>query len=629
MVLVLAALLALPATMSVSPSADAAVQTTVLRIGFAQRVDSLNPYMGTSDAASVLFSLVYDTLEVADAKLNPSPDLAVQTWAVPSDDSEMIAHPEYPFGSVWQYNLTHEGRFTDGEAFTADDVVFNINLNARNYSALWAFQPYSYFIKDAVKVDDYTVRIHYADRASGKATACAFADLIAIPMLPKHMFFNMTAFDIAFKWDGVFPTETVPIVGTGPFMATSSILDDWLHSDTITLRRNPDCHWKTQYNRVIHFDKIEMVFFEDVSDVSMALRQGTVTLGALSPSEFVGLRDGNVGNVSTYAGPGSARLLDWLEINMNSTGTHQSRLDPAVRRAMQLALDKDYMCRQFYGGMATPGSTLVPPGGHNWHYNLTRSERLDYNLTLANMTLEDAGYKFVSSAVYREATPESLSVQSNWSTNGTLLTYDLWVERHMPTEQRAMGDYIVQQWAKIGIDLNIHWWDNTIFPYGYPEFPPPDISLTGWYAGPDPNTDLFSQATVNYVWNENFYKSEAYSRNYSMSVQSIDRSAREVYVSNCQRIDYEDVSRIVLAYPDRIYAWRTDVFDGWGNWSSEPGRCPDNFWGGNSLFFDLEPRNVPTSGNSETLLLVGAAAVAVSGCSAAFLLVRRWRKGPG
>ncbi len=628
LVVVLTALLVFPTSASVSTSVhEKSAQPAVLRIGFTEKVNSLNPYMGSTDAAEMLFSLVYDTLEVADAELNSSPDLAVQTWAVPLDDPEMASHPEYPFGSVWQYNLTHEGWFTDGEKFTADDVVFNINLNAGNYSTLWDFQPYSHFIKDAVKIDDYTVRIHYADRATGIAIACAFADLVPIPMLPKHLLIdNMNAFDIAFKWNGMFQDETVPIVGTGPFMATSSLKEEWLYGNTITLVRNPNSHWKGQYNKVVHFDKVELVFFDDASEISTALRDGTLTLGVLPALEFIGLRDADVENVTTHAGAGAARLLDWLEFNLNSTGTHQSRLDPAIRRAMEMALDKDYICSQFYGGLATPGSTLVAPGGQDWHYYLTESERLDYNLTLANLALENAGYKFVNSTVYREATQESLSFQSNWSANGTLLTYGLWVERAIPTEKRAMGEYIVQQWAKIGIDVNIDWWDKTILPMVYP-LPIPDIRLTGWYSGPDPNTDLFSQA-VKFGWNSNFYKSEDYSRNYSLSVQSMDAYARKIYVNNCQRINYEDVSRIELAYPDRLYAWRTDVFDGWGNWSSEPGRCLDNFWGGNPIYFDLEPFSTPTHSDSQTVLLVGFAVAAASGCCVvAFLLVRRGRKG--
>jgi hypothetical protein len=64
------------------------------------------------------------------------------------------------------------------------------------------------------------------------------------------------------------------------------------------------------------------------------------------------------------------------------------------------------------------------------------------------------------------------------------------------------------------------------------------------------------------------------------------------FVDECQMTFYQDVGYIVLAYPYQTYAWRTDTFDGWGEWSSHPGRSLDACWGANPLFFDLVPADL-------------------------------------
>lgn len=43
----------------------------VLKIGFLQKVDSINPMMGMTDASRFFYSLVYDSLFSVDSDLDP------------------------------------------------------------------------------------------------------------------------------------------------------------------------------------------------------------------------------------------------------------------------------------------------------------------------------------------------------------------------------------------------------------------------------------------------------------------------------------------------------------------------------------------------------------------------------
>jgi len=607
--------------------ASAASQTT-LRIGFMQKVDSLNPFVGVTDSAYVFYGLVYDALGVIDNQMKPSPDLATSVWAVPTTDPELVASHEV-FGSVWQYNLTHHATWTDGEPFLADDVVFNVNMNADNYTILWAYQPYSYWMRHAEKIDDYTVRIHYYNKATGLSSPAAYAYLISIPMLPKHLLQGLDPAYINVNWSGVFEDQPVPLVGTAAFMATSSIYDDFVSGNTITLVKNPNSHWEKEYGKTIKFDKIQLVFYDDATAMSLALQKGDIDASSFPPQAFLQIQQdvasGKLKNIETFSGEKITQYWTEVGINMNAAGGNEARLDLAVRKAMALATDKNYICQQFYLGMAAPGSTLIPPINTYWHYNLTDAEKIPLNYTLANETLQNAGYVWNSAHTVRVATASSLAAQNNWLTEGKPLTFDILIRQDYP-EEKDIGTYLQRQWDKIGIHVNLDIVDeatlNTIvYKYLY------DFMIWYWSADIDPNYQLFVQSTMSINgWSDNHYENPAYDQNYTNAVMTLNRTERRVYVDNCQRIDYEDCGYIILAYENQTWAWRTDTFDNWGDWATDPGRSIDNFWMGNPLYFDLVPTGAGQPDQVPWLAIGAGIAVIAAIAIAAVVLTRRNKK---
>jgi ABC-type transport system substrate-binding protein len=138
-VCVLALALAIPmAALTNSFVAKASAETeSVLRIGFMQKIDSMNPNVGLVDASYVFYGLVYDAPMCVDNDLGIAGNLCTD-WYV--DESYE------PYGSAWIWELTEHAYWHDGERLTADDVVFTINLNAGNYTTMWAYQPYAYYM---------------------------------------------------------------------------------------------------------------------------------------------------------------------------------------------------------------------------------------------------------------------------------------------------------------------------------------------------------------------------------------------------------------------------------------------------------------------------------------------------
>ncbi len=197
--------------MDVVVAQDEAESEKVLRIGFLQAVDNLNPFLGLNDAAYVFYGLVYDYVHSVDNDLNITSNLATNTRPVPVNDPEMAGRP---FGSIWEYDITTNAQWHDGEPFTVEDFIYNINLQSSDetYDLMWAFQPYSYFMEGVRAVDSDTVRVYFFDRETGNPKAAAYAYNIGIPMLPSHLLRDKTPSEVSFYWNGVFEGSSPPIV---------------------------------------------------------------------------------------------------------------------------------------------------------------------------------------------------------------------------------------------------------------------------------------------------------------------------------------------------------------------------------------------------------------------------------
>ena len=579
----LAILIAVVMTLPVTGSAEAGTSAnqspseSVLRIGLLDRIDNLNPFMAVNDSSRLFASLVYDGLLAVGKDLEPVANLATSWIAVPAVD---LASSGEPYGSVWEYKLTRNATWHDGTPFTADDVVFTVNVQVgTNFWSFWPNEPYTYFINYTEKVDKYTVRMHFVD-ADRKPMPLAFGDSITMPILPKHLLQDLTPHNLSWTWSGSF-SGAVPVVGTGPFMATSSLLDELSQGDHVTLIRNPYYHWAGDKQTKILLDKIELHFFDNATTMSQALQHDQIDVARFPMKEYkdlkAGISSGSISSIMTYEGLSPKQDLTYIAINLHTGYGPDFRRDPEVRRALAMAVDKEAIVRNNYSGLAEVGSTLISPIMEDWHYEPTIAERFSYSLAEANATLDAAGYRDVNGDGYREETngvpPYSLKIIAREG-----YPIDIEIER-----------YLASQWRKIGIAIDIATppaleFTLNLYSGMY------DVAIVSGNSDPNPNCLLFTQSRLSLSgWNDNFYNNALYDENYSKSVKELDHGLRTEYVTNCQRIHYLDAGYIILAYPYQLYAWRADSPFDFGDWDSEPGRSLDTRWGGNAFLFDLLP----------------------------------------
>jgi len=584
-----------------SESASISATETILRIGSLDFVDHLNPNVGYAEVSHIFYGLVYDSLFSVGNDLETVGNLASSWWAVPETDPELVISGE-PYGSVWEYNITPNARWHDGEIFTVDDVVWNINLNADYFEWMWAYQPYSYFLDYAEAVDADTVRIHYFERSTGSPMPVAFGDSLQIYMLPKHLMDEWTPSDIAFYWHGLFSEEESPghpIVGTGPFTATTYIMDEYVEGDHITLVRNPEYHWFADRGLSISFDKIIMKFYDDPVGMSADLENGLLDVAQFPPQTYKELKEdidnGELEDMDCYDGIKCTQYWTEIGFNMKDAGPNPSRLDPAVRQAMAMGTDKEFIKDTYYNGFADVGTTLISPVNTKWHYEPTADELFPFDTAAAAELLDEAGYRIPLAETYRVVTEDSLAYTEGWAEVGDRLTYDMLVRREYP-EELLIANYLAQVWREeLGLELVPRVVDEVVlatevYNYNY------DMVLWFWGSDPDPNYILFCQSERAWGgWSDNLYYNETYEQSYNSSVSAMDPVEREEYVDNCQLVHYRDAAYIILAYVHQTYIWRTDTFTGWGDWANDPGRSLDAYWGANPLLFDLVPT---TPGNS-------------------------------
>jgi len=567
---------------------------TVLRIGVLQRADSLNPNVGIYRTSQLFYSLVYDCLQSVDEDLDVTPNLASSWYPVPTSDPELQQTGE-PYGSVWQYNLTHNAFWHDGVPFTASDVVFTFNLNAWNYSSMWAFQPYSYFMKDTDEVDDYTIRTHFYERATGNSIPVAYADLMSIPILPKHKLENMNPFTIAFNWTGIFVGEEFPIVGTGPFTGAEDIREEWVAGDHITLVRNSDYHAKKDGNLEIHFDKIRIYFYEEAEAVKLALTNKLLDIARFDGEGYVELGrevgNGTAKNVVTYRGLSPAQDSVYLSWLMNSAGPNLARLDPTVRTALAMATNKSWIASNICEGLAQEASTVTSPINTRWHYEPNATERIRFDPDGARLMLESAGYVDTDADDVRECTQTSFAVLNDLVAAGTHLSFDMAVFRDRVWRAQEIGEDLLENWRDVGVAVDLRIIDDQVSPTYCPV--DLDVALMAGSQDLDPNRILFAQSRRAWGgWSDSRYFSEQYEANYNLSVSAMSPGDRKQYVDNCQRTHYLDIPYLNLVYTDQLFAWRNDSFVGWGYWASDPGLSLDNIWGAPPLLFNLMPVSI-------------------------------------
>jgi peptide/nickel transport system substrate-binding protein len=492
----------------------------------ASHIDSLNPYRATSQDSFSIFQYVYPFLVVYNDTYDDFVGDFATSWETSAD------------GKTWTFTTQSGTKWSDGTPLTAKDVAFTLQLDMAPGSGSGGV------VKHMVKAeapDDTTIVITY-DQAVGNV----LSQLQQIPIMPIAVW--QPLFSKGVKAVRDFQNTDTPIVAGGPF-----VLTEYKQDEFAKFAANPN--W---YGQKPHIDGFGMQSFQNGEAEISALTNGEIDLiAALEPTGVDPLKSSGL-TVETTPG------VEFHDIIFNSNPKNPNNpelRDPKLRTAMEYATDRQRMIDTAMLGLATPGSSIVPPVTGKW-FN-SELDVVSFDLDKANQMLDDAGYKMGSDGV-------------RVAPNGNRLSYTVMAQSSQPGVNRVY-EILNENWKKIGVQTKFkplsynQLWSANQAPInentGIGEYTDFQIILWDWVPLQDPDFILSVLLCDQYsIWSDTGYCDPAYDKMYSDQGVTVDPKARQDLVWKMQEKLYAEKPYIVMYYLDALYAYGP----GWDGFVGSP-----------------------------------------------------------
>ena len=290
------------------------------------------------------------------------------------------------------------------------------------------------------------------------------------------------------------------------------------------------------------------------------------------------------------------------------------------RNALNYAIDRQKLCSIAYNGLATPGTTIIPPHTFfdpDYHWQPTAAQTYGFDPAKASQLLSAAGYPLKGGVrLNKQGKPITLRLYS-------------------PTDSDAnqVDARLIAGWLeKLGIKIRLSVVDDGALTsdiynaHGNVWKPDFDLVVWDWTGYYDPGQTLSCLTTSEIgSLNEPFWSDRAYDALNPVQASTIDPQARQAAIWQMQQIMYEQSPWIVLAYPDYLEAYNTSRWTGWQQMfaGTGPAFYTEGFTGS---YLTLRPRTAASGGGgsrSTVLIALGVAAAVVVVALVVFVLRRR------
>ncbi len=390
--------------------ANATTIPHVLRLATAEDIQGLNPELNTQAVLTYISQMTMAYLFRYDHENRIEPELAT---VVPTFANGGISKD----GKTITLHLRSGVKWSDGEPFGADDVVFSIdamNNPANNVPSRDGFDR----VTKAEAPNPTTVIVHLRE-TYGTIVPTLFASSGATAVLPKHLLGSLPDINTA-------PYNSLP-VGIGPFRYAA-----WKRGDSVELEANPN-YWRgrPKLNRVI------MKLIPDRNTVLAQLQTGELDMWYPLGGAFLG-RVETIPSVRVIRHP----AYSFNEICLNVK--NPALADVAVRRALRLATDRKTLIAKVGHGVGIPQDTSAPLVDPAVPKDIPFVE---YDPAKANALLDAAGWQRAADGVRAK--------------NGTRLSFQVASSVGTPDVDTQI-ELIRAWWKDIGVELNVQHYESSM-----------------------------------------------------------------------------------------------------------------------------------------------------------------------
>ena len=412
----------------------------------------------------------------------------------------------------WTVNLREGMKWSDGEPFTADDIMFWYNDIAMNTDLSptppgWLMNPDG-TVATVEKVDDYAVKWTYAqpntaflldlankDGADKSITNLAFA--------PAHYlkdfhptYTDPAALDAVVKergfetWTELFAVEALPhLSGHRPSTAAWVPANGSTVSDPIfALTRNPYYFAVDQDgNQLPYIDEARFTFFADAEALNLAAIGGEIDMQGrhIKMSNYpVLVENADKGGYRVVTWPtfgGSDAVLMFNQTYDAQPGVAELLQNKDFRIALSYAIDRESIKELAFLGLGQARQGVPAPNhpfypGDEWAFKYTEFDQATANEMLDAIGLterDDEGFRTLPDGSRLDIELQVIAAFANWPDIAQIIVQnwaDVGVRAHVEIRERALGfqmrdtnELMVEMWNE----------DTTAFPFsGQPKMDP-------------------------------------------------------------------------------------------------------------------------------------------------------------
>lgn len=335
----------------------------------AAKVKKLTPLVSGDLYADIVVAQIIDSLAYRDPYTYEWMPQLARSWQISAD------------GLTYTFQLRKDVTFSDGQPFTADDVVFSYDIIMNPKIDGARARAYYEKVKSVTKNGDYEVVFNMAEPYYGSMEVCG-----GISILPKHFYSKFTPDEIN--------SNPGLVMGSGPYRLKDPA--GWRPGQTIELVRNEN-YWgePPTFNRIIYREVEEEAAEETMfgnSELDDFLPQPEQYRKLLNDPKTTA----HANHFEYSSAVAGYYYIAWNE-KRNGKPTHFA--DARVRRAMTMLTDRDRINKEVYLGYATtisgPFSAGSPQADPSIH-------PIPYDPAGAKTLLLQAGFRDDGSGVLKE-----------------------------------------------------------------------------------------------------------------------------------------------------------------------------------------------------------------------------------